>query len=95
MRFFFQELSRSRIIVVFSSLITSTKQSSAASSKPQSRGSETPVSAMGEDSNHSVMSESLDASEFTNKITNPPRAQGKEIALTKKFNKSVLISHFF
>ena len=45
--------------------------------------SETPISAMGEDSNHSVMSDSQDASEFTNKITNPsssgPSAGPKEI----------------
>jgi len=62
---------RKRLKTAASSLITSTEQSSAASSKPQSRGSETPISAMGEDSNHSVMSDSQDASEFTNKITNP------------------------
>jgi len=47
-------------------LISSTN--SAASSKPQSRGSETPVSAMGEDSNHSVMSDSQDGTDFANKI---------------------------
>ena len=45
--------------------------------------SETPISAMGEDSNHSVMSDSQDASEFTNKIVNPsssgPSAGPKEI----------------
>merc|ERR1712043_33295 len=52
-------------------LISSSNLTSASSSKPQSRGSETPISAMGEDSNHSVMSDSQDASEFTNKITNP------------------------
>ena len=35
--------------------------------------SETPVSAMGEDSNHSVMSDSQDATDFSNKI-NPSTA---------------------
>merc|ERR1711956_181760 len=52
-------------------LISSTN--SASSSKPQSRGSETPISAMGEDSNHSVMSDSQDGTDFTNKI-NPSTA---------------------
>merc|ERR1712241_897967 len=59
-------------------LITSTGQSSAASSKPQSRGSETPISAMGEDSNHSVMSDSQDGiADFASKI-NPSSAGPKE-----------------
>merc|ERR1719400_1400828 len=49
-------------------LISSTNSASSSSSKPQSRGSETPVSAMGEDSNHSVMSDSQDGTDFTNKI---------------------------
>ena len=35
--------------------------------------SETPVSAMGEDSNHSVMSDSQDGTDFSNKI-NPSTA---------------------
>merc|ERR1712166_957625 len=48
-------------------LISSTGTNSASSSKPQSRGSETPVSAMGEDSNHSVMSDSQDGTDFSNK----------------------------
>merc|ERR1711992_70261 len=47
-------------------MISSTN--SATSSKPQSRGSETPVSAMGEDSNQSAMSDSQDATDFANKI---------------------------
>merc|ERR1719400_2328188 len=49
-------------------LISTSNLTSASSSKPQSRGSETPVSAMGEDSNHSVMSDSQDGTDFTNKI---------------------------
>merc|ERR1719278_1167389 len=54
-------------------LISSSNLTSASSSKPQSRGSETPVSAMGEDSNHSVMSDSQDGTDFSNKI-NPSTA---------------------
>merc|ERR1719270_1973143 len=63
-------VDRKRLKTV-SALVSSTN--SAASSKPQSRGSETPVSAMGEDSNHSVMSDSQDGTDFSNKI-NPSTA---------------------
>merc|ERR1719367_1913489 len=69
-------VDRKRLKTV-SALVSSTN--SASSSKPQSRGSETPVSAMGEDSNHSVMSDSQDGTDFTNKI-NPSSSGPTESA---------------
>ena len=47
--------------------------------------SETPVSAMGEDSNHSVMSDSQDGTDFTNKIN--PSSSGPT-ALAAKVDPS-------
>ena len=46
--------------------------------------SETPISAMGEDSNHSVMSDSQDGTEFSNKINPSSSGPTSGANLTKE-----------